>query len=317
MKNPYCSGKLLQTHYQCISGYVEVKDGYRTLLDESFIRQYSIAGKLLQKYHWLYNKEKKLIKKKLEEIVLDDLYKEYKIKDLTDNHKERIGFKSLDKINLEKELAREGKMIVNVKEYEEFQEDKESKKKQAEKKNQQEKQQFAIDPSDVKNVKIIEPDLQVKESRDLANQQPRKATYSGNSENYSSNNNSSSKYSPKKIGEWGEKIAYQALKKKHGEGCVQWLNQNGECGEGYDIIAKVEEKEIYFEIKSTTRTSGDTFEVSDTQWNWAKEQKENYIILVVTNVGTEEAEIKEYINPHQKWKDGKLSATPIKIKLNH
>ena len=101
-----------------------------------------------------------------------------------------------------------------------------------------------------------------------------------------------------------------------------WLNQSGNVGKGYDFVVKNrEDKEIaYYEVKTKLDEKPALFEMTGTQWKWARKLYEKgegnkYIILLVSSAGTDTAKIKEYKNPLTLWKEGKIYAHPVNIEL--
>jgi hypothetical protein len=108
---------------------------------------------------------------------------------------------------------------------------------------------------------------------------------------------------------------------KYPKNDVIWLNKDGCVGIGYDFVIKDNDKDIaYYEVKSKTDESPKLFQISGTQWNWAKElhntnKGEMYKILLVSNAGKENSKIREINNPVSLWKSEKLYAEPVNIRL--
>ena len=92
-------------------------------------------------------------------------------------------------------------------------------------------------------------------------------------------------------------------------------------GKGYDFVIRDNGVDIaYFEVKSKIDESPQLFQVSGTQWNWAKElfnsQKgDMYRILLVANTGTAKPKITVITNPVKLWKSENLYADPVNIEL--
>jgi len=128
----------------------------------------------------------------------------------------------------------------------------------------------------------------------------------------------------KDIGNWGERFVYNYLKKQfENEGDIEiiWLNENRDAGKGYDFSIVSDGKEIeYIEVKSKTDSNPHLFEITGTQWEFARKlfnenEGDKYKIYVVSNAGTENAKIGIITNPTKLWKDGKLYAHPVHFKL--
>ncbi|NPV12314.1 MAG: DUF3883 domain-containing protein [Ignavibacteria bacterium] len=146
----------------------------------------------------------------------------------------------------------------------------------------------------------------------------------------------------KTIGKWGEKFVYYALRGRYeekgkvieaGSGFkvvndddeelveIIWLNKEKDVGKGYDFVVKESGTEIeYIEVKTKTKENEELIEVTGTQWEWARQlfekgEGEKYSFYVVYKAGTREANIKILKNPVKLWKEGKLYAHPVKVKL--
>ena len=124
-------------------------------------------------------------------------------------------------------------------------------------------------------------------------------------------------------GEYGEKIVHRALKRKYKENEgyeVRWMNENG-IGVGYDFCVKKDGKEIkYIEVKSRTEENPNLLEVQGTQWDFARKlfeqnKGEKFFIYVVSNIGKKPTKIKSYKNPFRLWKEGRIHAHPVNLKL--
>lgn len=125
----------------------------------------------------------------------------------------------------------------------------------------------------------------------------------------------------KTIGYWGESLARKFLEEKYSSCDVIWLNDEGNVGKGYDFVIKKNGEDIaYYEIKSKTDASPQLFQVSGTQWNWAKrlyndKKGKMYFILVISNAGTKQPLISEINDPVELWKSGNIYADPVNIEL--
>lgn len=145
----------------------------------------------------------------------------------------------------------------------------------------------------------------------------------------------------KKIGRWGEEFVFNYLKnyykkkgkiieKETGFSVVQengpevkviWLNKEKDTGEGYDfVIGKDGEWEKYIEVKTKIKTVGEYLDITGDQWGlanhlWKKGEGEKYFIYVVENAGSESSKLSIIKNPVKLWKEGKLSAHPVRLRL--
>ena len=146
----------------------------------------------------------------------------------------------------------------------------------------------------------------------------------------------------KKIGKWGENRVFTQLKAKYkNEGydikdendnsfkaikndvilLITHHNANSKIQPGYDITIKCGNEILkYIEVKSREGEEKEYFNVSGTQWEFARtlenyNEGEKYWIFIVTNAGTKESETICLCNPYKNWKDGKLDADPVCIKL--
>jgi hypothetical protein len=140
----------------------------------------------------------------------------------------------------------------------------------------------------------------------------------------------------KEIGKWGEEYVFEALKQEYKEGNnleltdfgfkvvsrsnenveVIWLNKESDTGKGYDLIVKVDDKDMrYIEVKTKQSEDPDLVAMSGTQWECAREFGDLYWLYVVSNAGNDESKITPIQNPHKLWGEGKLYAHPVNIKL--
>ena len=128
----------------------------------------------------------------------------------------------------------------------------------------------------------------------------------------------------KAIGEWGERHVFEYLYRKFVEEPdikIIWLNENGDVGKGYDFSIVSEGREIeYIEVKSKIDEEPQLFEITGTQWEFARKlynenEGDKYNIYVVSNAGSENTKIGIIKNPTKLWKEGKLYAHPVCFKL--
>jgi hypothetical protein len=144
----------------------------------------------------------------------------------------------------------------------------------------------------------------------------------------------------KDIGRWGEYYVFNALKLRLGNEAtitetdygysisnnqielkIYWLNIKNDNGKGYDFVIKQEDEEIeYIEVKTTTEDEETLIRISGTQWEFArklfnKDEGDKYIIYRVFDAGQSNARIKKLKNPIKLWREGKLYAHPIHLRL--
>ena len=144
------------------------------------------------------------------------------------------------------------------------------------------------------------------------------------------------------LGKWGESFVFKQLKTHYSNEnyeitddngnsfkaikedetlIVTHHNANGEIQKGYDItIRKGDEIIQYIEVKSREEEKKEYFNVSGTQWEFAKTlatrgEGNKYWVYLVTRAGTKKAVTNSLCNPYKNWKDGKLDADPVCIKL--
>lgn len=147
----------------------------------------------------------------------------------------------------------------------------------------------------------------------------------------------------KKIGAWGEQLVFKRIKDRYVKSgytisdetdlkfraikdgeilVIEHHNSDDKIQKGYDIsIKKGEEVLEYVEVKTREKDLKQYFNVSGTQWEFCKTlEKEHhcgdkYCVYLVTNAGTQSAEIQIFRNPYKNWVEGKLEADPVCVKL--
>lgn len=326
---------LLLIHPNKLRGYIEIKDfdpdPYYTSEELE-----SRVMRCLKKYPgWLYDKDKQKITLPFDQITLDCLNDGYKKGDENiDNLVKALGLKP-DKIRKFEEET--GMKVVSPEKLEAFErwekECEEEKRKQQSEAEDEASQEKGWTPK----IKCEDAPLNIREmqvllspsGRDLSGQTNPDEENHGNptdgDDSDEGENDSHSSHDRKKIGDWGEGYAKKYLEEKYPSQEVIWLNENGNVGKGYDFVIRKDGSDIaYYEIKAKTDKLPRLFKVTGTQWNWAKQlfddgKGDMYRILLVLNAGSEEgaAEIVEppIINPVKLWKEGKLYADPVNIKI--
>lgn len=274
---------------------------------------------LLQKNHWLYNKEENLIEKPLSKILLNDLNDDYKKENGNIEELVKVLGLKLDKVaEFEKET---GMKAVDKEEYDKFEKWQEAQTADSDESTDESDWKPEVSPENA-TLNQDDADWIKLEPEDLSGQDITKSSTDSGQENNDDNKPATFKNS-KAIGEWGEKVAKKYLKEKYPENEVVWLNKSGNVGKGYDFVIKNTdngEDIAYYEVKSKTDESPKSFQVSGTQWNWAKQlhnskKGDMYKILLVSNAGTRQPKIRGINNPVELWKSGKLYADPVSIEL--
>ena len=185
-----------------------------------------------------------------------------------------------------------------------------------------------VEPEDVSAAaEIVDPRIVI--TTDLRGQRPGENDDDENSnENEKDKRSEADKKLLKKkfddIGKWGERFVFKHLQEEYKKAInveIIWLNTNGNVGKGYDFSIVADGKEIeYIEVKSKIDNSPQFIKITGKQWEFARklyDEKEGdkYKVYVVSNAGTDDAMIGIYINPVKLWKDGKLYAHPVNIRL--
>ena len=94
-----------------------------------------------------------------------------------------------------------------------------------------------------------------------------------------------------KVGRWGEEFVYTFLKAKGRlpDGrtfqSIQWVNENSESANPYDIEIEVANEKIYIEVKSTTSAHKELVAISWRELKFAEEQHGNFHLYRVYRAG--------------------------------
>jgi len=222
-----------------------------------------------------------------------------------------------------------GGKFVPKDEYEEFLKwKKEQSEKAAKEETEEDSWISEVEPEIVEPiVEEIEPEII--DTIDLCGQRPSDINTGNNNDESETDEQDEvekekSKKQLKDIGNWGERFVYNHLKKQfenEDDTEIIWLNENGDAGKGYDFSIVSDGKEIeYIEVKSKTDSNPHLFEITGTQWEFARKlydenEGDKYKIYVVSNAGTEDAKIGIIKNPTKLWKEGKLYAHPVHFRL--
>jgi hypothetical protein len=268
-------------------------------------------------------------------ISINDLHSNYPLEGLEyENLISLLDFK-LDEVSALEQ--RTGGKFVTQEEYELFQE---WKAEQEEARNEDVEVEISLDDTEIETEEEVFSGESVARP-DLRNQPVDKT--SSNEQDDTANqaqNNAIAKYS-KRTGRWGEQYVYKHLKtKKYAhlknitdtvEGFkgfidddeieVRWLNKSEDQGKGYDFLILNNGLETsYIEVKATRGGKKELHRVSAAQWGLATDLYNNgeggrYKLFVVINAGSDKAKIIPVLNPVGLWKDGKLYAHPIHVRV--
>ena len=281
--------------------------------------------KMLKNTEWLVDKDENFVLPN--QTSLSELHDSYtKDDENLEILMNALGFQ-IDEIKQIEEKT--GGKFIPKDEYEEYLK---WKKEQSEKETKEETEEDSwiseVEPENVEpSVEEIEPEIV--DTPDLRGQRPSEINTGNNNDEFDTDEQNEvekekSKKQLKDIGNWGERFVYNHLKKQfenEDDTKIIWLNENGDAGKGYDFSIVSDGKEIeYIEVKSKTDSSPQLFEITGTQWEFARKlynenEGDKYKIYVVSNAGTEYAKIGIIKNPTKLWKEGKLYAHPVQFKL--
>lgn len=288
----------------------------------------SVFSKTLVNSNWLFDMNNN--PKVPSEITISDLPNEYN----KDDENVEILIKALnfqlDEIKiLEKKT---GGKFISQEEYEEYLEFKADQKKKEEiqesEKEEEERWTPEVEPESAKTaVEELEPEII--ETRDYRGQivtenRTEETTKEPGTGEQDEHRDERLVKQIKDIGKWGERKVFEHLKDKFENNDnieIRWLNEDGDGGKGYDFVIISDGCEIeYIEVKSKIDEEPHLFEITGTQWEFARKlfndgEGDKYRIYIVSSVGLENAKIKRIKNPTKLWKEGKLYAHPVHLKL--
>jgi hypothetical protein len=278
----------------------------------------STAMSYLEKCSWLYDKDQVIISLSIDHISLSDLNDEYPIEEENTEKLVKILDLKLDEIIEFEEKT--GKKVISLEDYDLLQQLK-SEQEDSEKNNQDDDWTPTAEPE--QTIPFIDPNTEIEERKpeDLSGQTTTKGNNENGDESNEDNDNSIKPSDKKAIGDWGEKVASIYLNGKYPDQDVICLNDSGSKGKGYDFVIRDNGNDFaYYEVKSKIDESPQLFQISGTQWNWAKQlsnknKGDMYKILLISNAGTLQPTIKEIKNPVTLWRSEKIYADPINIEL--
>jgi hypothetical protein len=305
-----------------LKGYIETKTNQNYPYSKGQ-EETSRAMGYLNNHLWLYDSSGEIIDLPMEQIALENLSNEYQKEDENIEKLVKVLGLKLDKVSVFEEET--GLKVVNKEEFDEFEKWKEDQAQDSDESTDESDWKPEVNPEDATPIQD-DADWIKEKTEDLSGQGAGEGSIDSGQENSdheenSGNNESVAPKNSKQIGDWGEAIARKYLMKKYPANDVVWLNKNGCIGKGYDFVIRGNGEDIaYYEIKSKTDESPMLFQVSGTQWNWAKQlhrtkKGDMYKILVILNAGTKQPKIREINNPVGLWKSEKLYADPVNIEL--
>ena len=109
----------------------------------------------------------------------------------------------------------------------------------------------------------------------------------------------------KTVGRWGEEFVYGYLKKRehlpNGQRIcdIQWVNENNETGNPYDIVVQLETETVYIEVKSTASVDKELIATSWKELKFAEGQAKNYHLYRVNNAGKSSTQLRWLENLHE------------------
>jgi len=309
---------LLLKNANKLKGCIETKTNQNHSFEKSEEKT-SKAMQCLGDHLWLYDRNQEKISLPINEIMLDGISDKYQREEENIERLVKVLGLKLDKVaEFEEET---GLKAISQEDFDEFE-----KWKQTSNSND-DKDRADWTPETNPDDAIFIEDNDGSEGQgleDLSGQSVTDDNKNNSGESDCSGKDADRSTSPrdkKAIGDWGEAIANVYLHKKYPSNDVVWLNKKGNIGKGYDFVIRNNEEDIaYYEVKSKTEVSPQLFQVSGTQWNWARElhrskQGDKYRILLISNAGSKQPKIREINNPVECWKSGKLYAEPVSIKL--
>lgn len=312
---------LLLKNTNKLRGYIETRSNQNHPYNKGE-EKISKVMRSLEKCLWLYDSEQKIIALPVDQVTLDDISNEYQKEDENiERLVKALGLKLDEIIEFEEKT---GKKVISIEDYELLQKIKNKQHDSEKDQKQEDSWSPEAEPDDATPI-LDEADLEERKPEDLSGQTTTEEISQGSTEDNDGSeedtNNSIKSRDLKAIGDWGEFVANKYLEEKYPSNEVVWLNKSGNIGKGYDFVIRNNGEDIaYYEVKSKTDESPQLFQVSGTQWNWAKQlhsskKGDMYKILLVSNAGTKQPKIKEINNPVELWKSEKLYADPVNIEL--
>lgn len=312
---------LLLKNTNKLKGYIETRSNQNHPYNKGE-EKVSKAMRSLDKCLWLYDSKQKIIDLPVDQITLDDTSNEYeKEGENIEKLIKALGLKLDDIVEFEEKT---GKKVISIEDYKLLQKLKENQNDSEKDKKQENSWSPEAEPDEATPI-VDEADMEKRKREDLSGQNMTEKKGQRNTEgNDDKEEDADSSIFPpdlKAIGDWGESVANNYLKEKYSSIEVVWLNENGNIGKGYDFVIRDNGVDVaYYEVKSKKDESPRLFQISGTQWNWAKHlhnsnKGDMYNVLLVSNAGTRQPKIREINNPVKLWKSERLYADPVNIEL--
>ena len=301
----------IEYHNQ-LSGRVRQSSNLKHLYNAESQLRISTAGKMLRQFDWLFDKNDKLINRSCYgEITEGDLHPDYN-RDNIDAVRELARFLGLKPDIDIAQIERAGLKVVQEAEYKKFRMWQERKRREESEKDDDAPDWKPRMPACAVKIKEITPPA-CSQKGDIDNG-PRKV-HKGEEQA----RNGPSPKNATAIGKWAEEYAGRYLCEEYPESdgyAVEALNDSDKQGVGYDFCVKRNGKSVlYVEVKGTTKEAADYVDVSVSQWNAAQAHGDKYLIVAVKNVGKDEAAHHLIPNPAQKFADGEIEASPVRIRI--
>jgi hypothetical protein len=87
-------------------------------------------------------------------------------------------------------------------------------------------------------------------------------------------------------------------------------NVRGLTQSGYDFLLSTKEIDFYIEVKSTTRSGSSKFNLEENQWDCCRENKDNFILVIVRNAGNKTATVERIPNLYKMYENGQIYIKP-------
>lgn len=112
----------------------------------------------------------------------------------------------------------------------------------------------------------------------------------------------------RKIGDRGEKIVFDILKREYPHDTVSWCNENEETGLPYDLVVSDANgsNKRFIEVKATKTTDKSFFEVSFREWMFSQEHRGKFYIYRVFDALGDGPKVLKIQNPFKEWNAGNL-----------
>ena len=112
----------------------------------------------------------------------------------------------------------------------------------------------------------------------------------------------------RRIGDRGEKIVYDILRKEYPHDTVVWCNEGTETGLPYDLVVSDANgsNKRFIEVKATKTADKSFFEVSFREWMFSHEHKGKFFIYRVFDALGDDPKILKIQNPFKEWSMGNL-----------